>query len=731
MKKKLTTMMFCLLLAAGWTMGVQAQLLPGTKGKAAHRMRVNCEKSGAAAMDVPQPGAPEDHVFMAPLRTPYTVTADEVRTRSFFETELDPLTWTGVDGTTQTTLLTVPYTDPNGMMALIERIYTDEDIPGIQYSYVRSSIHPYYAIDFGWDIPGGGGTLTITTQDPTCVLASITIEDVTGHNTLIDWWFEDEDYELPEGWTTSSPLQITTIAGFGGVYMDGGNNTGGTITIPLEPLNNPTSAYRINFYAVSSGSGYAHHVFVPGATYGGQINLNPGSWKRCGYIYVPASIKTPPKENGYTTLLVKLKDGVNEDINARAPQFTHSEQELRDFFSTYVDEIQLLTDGLRVGEGSPDAGTMFAYTGTLNKFFFISKGKLCYATSSDYPDIFYSVDWAPFYSMFEEFSPVIPDDIGGFDDYYLRMKELGEFFPIEHDCESVIYQQHYFSMTGKTGHDAYNMNCLVFYIPDNRGKRTSREYQQGDTPGYQIEDPNDHMPGTGLYVATLDAEERPSDTDPENFYTVDVTWETNLNEFASGAIIPQTYYLYEIYDRCPHDGVMDTTLVYVGEQTYWPFEGDPNYNPEWPHDDYPLGEEGQCPETSYPITYYVIATPTGATNPDTFFAKSNDDDVLIPAKNDFMGVKLLRYESDYVIDDEVNYYRNFIAPRNLADRNITASSVGEHGRTLVLYRGEDAVIYLDLMMDQGKAYYRFRYDKQVRADGYDETGNKGNNNSNN
>ena len=81
-------------------------------------------------------------------------------------------------------------------------------------------------------------------------------------------------------------------------------------------------------------------------------------------------------------MLVKLKDGVNESLDDRCPTVTENTDSLRNFFTKYVSEIQLLTDGLRVGSDE-DAGTVFAYTGNLNKFFYISKGKMAFLSSLD------------------------------------------------------------------------------------------------------------------------------------------------------------------------------------------------------------------------------------------------------------------------------------------------------------------------------------------------------------
>ena len=426
-----------------------------------------------------------------------------------------------------------------------------------------------------------------------------------------------------------------------------------------------------------------------------------------GYTF-PGTI-TPPDENGYTVCLVKLYDGINMTDADMAPEYTATTEELENYFTTYVKEIQLLTDGLRVASGTSNAGTVFAYTGDLNRFFFLSKGKMFYYSSIQGLDY----DRAPFYSMYEEFSANDVSDQTGFTDFYEKMKQ-GTTYDIKHDCMGVNYRQHYFSMSGKQGTTENRVNSLVFYIPDQRGILNSdwREY-----------DPN-HLPTVGMYMVDLYAEVEPSTT--PDYYTVTVHWHDNLDDLTHTDNIPQTYTLYETKIN-PETGQVETHVVYTGMDTSWNF-------------DYPVGDPSY-----YDISYYVVATPVGEggttenptyTNPD-FFAKSNTDDVTIPGKSDFLGLQWQRYESDYVIlnpQEQVNYYRNWLAPHALSvqgEAGITAGNVGTTGRTLTLYRNdgkeEKPIMYLDLIMDGNKAYYRIRHinkeaNQQVE-DGYDpETG---------
>ncbi len=87
-------------------------------------------------------------------------------------------------------------------------------------------------------------------------------------------------------------------------------------------------------------------------------------------------------------MLVKCSNKFDA-ANDRATLYTYSLDDLYAYYNKYISEMQLLTDGLRVGEGTSDAGTVFAYTGVLDKFFFIGKG-LSFEEISKVPNEFTS-----------------------------------------------------------------------------------------------------------------------------------------------------------------------------------------------------------------------------------------------------------------------------------------------------------------------------------------------------
>lgn len=754
MNKKLTTTLLGLLLAVGWTSSASAQALPqAIMTKAPARVttpspmmetanhsgdtwqpyKFNWGSQFTAPQDSkskgsPRSQAPQSTRFMAPKRSQnYNLTATVTHPKSWYQ-NLPEVTWSGGSQN-----ITEPFTDVDGMMALVERVYTDKDIPGAKYSETWHCDIPYQTIEYGWDIKGTQyEDIQIKLYSGYIDIYGIRIKDKNG-NVLYNWTAPQTNGAstgLPSSWTLSDfengsaslTQEYVSSQGRYAYWMGSQQYGGGIINIParyLNSLNNTTGYLSIEVCSYFNGaSEYVSPTTSNTAVLIGNETFDfvrDSAYSNSFYYsyptYIPGTI-TPPDECGYTVLLVKLHTGKNQSGTPpyEVPDYTHSKSELRDYFTEYVKEIDLLTDGMRVNEGDTTAGTVFAYTGDLGRFYFIGKGKMSYTSSLEAVEL----DMAPFYSMYEEFSPnAAGSGNQNITDFYEKMKQ-GVTYPVVHDCQSVNYLQHYFSMAGKQGTNENRVNSLVLFIPDYRGNgnRWSRTY---DTF---------HQPTVGMYMVDLYAEVEPSTT--PDYYTVTVHWHDNLDDLTHTENIPQTYTLYETKIN-PETGQVETHVVYTGMDTSWNF-------------DYPVGDPSY-----YDISYYVVATPVGEggttenptyTNPD-FFAKSNTDDVTIPGTSDFLGLQWQRYESDYVIlnpQEQVNYYRNWLSPHALSvqgEAGINAGNVGNTGRTLTLYRNdgkeEKPIMYLDLIMDGNKAYYRIRHinkeaNQQVEP-GYDpETG---------
>lgn len=704
MKKKLTVLMFGLLLAVGWTSNASAQELAMHKSTASLKSTKKAEiKQSDAKWEMPN-ALKRGQGYRAPLRSQnFSVTAPVTHTKSWYQ-NLPNVTW---DGGSQN--ITEPFTTVDGMIALCKRIYTDQTIPGAQYSGTIDVDIPYQTIQRGWNIIG-----THYNDDIMIFLGSgyinfDKIRIVAGTDTTV-WSVTNNTTSLPSGWTVDGTLRFRSFNVNGQSRRFAYLNGGGYIYIPANQLASSTGYVKVDLTSIFYSGGYTSPnsdntlQAIGSDSYGFELDSaysNNVYWSLP--FYCPGTVN-PPDSCGYTVMLVKLYDGKNYSAPPyEAVERTTTEDELKNYFSEYIEEIQLLTDGLRVNEGSADAGTLFAYTGDLNRFYFISKGKMYYMTSINEVN----GDLAPFYSMFEEFSPNTESGFEDITDFYTELRK-GTTYSIVHDCQSVNYLQHYFSMSGKQGTAENRVNSLVLYIPDNRGntERWSRTYV-----------PN-HQPTVGMYMIDLFADIEPSATETDT-YIATVNWYDNLDDITHVDDIPQTYYLYQIIGN-------DTICLTPNgtDQTSWTGP-------------YPVGDP-----TAYDVHYFVIGVPTNATNPDTFFAKSNTDDVTVPGKTDFIGLQWERYESDYVTkneydpaNNEVNYYRNWLSPHKLSGNNqsgINAGNVGINGRTLTLYREDTPIIDLELVMSGNKAYYRIKYrdrqNNQQVEHGYNEnTGEKENN----
>ena len=722
MKKKLSILAFGLLLAVGWTFSASAQLLsePTTTLKARVMLPELVNTSNSVSKQelkndfrsTPQAEMTEVVDFTsfisganrAPKRATYNQTAIATHVRAWY----DAKTYTWSDGTnTYTAKYTDPATNPYQMAYLVGKTYVNPEMPGIKYSEVYDADHPYMNIGLGYDIPtnarwnlsSGDETtysdIVITSPTNTYVrIYSITV--LSGSEVLTSYCYATDGGTLPyneeEGWSW----------GLSGTWSVSGNyiypgSTSAAITIPAVLLNGHSDiSLVINCY--DSNSYYYAYIAINGSST--QIGADdPTDYTWSIAPGTTSSTVTPPYENGYTTFLVKVKDW---DLSTDAPQYVTSWNNLINYFNTYIDEIQLLTDGMRVKEGSVDAGTVFTYSGILNRFFFISKGKLAYLQSTSTSQ---SYDRAPFYSMYEEFSPTTTAAGDEITDFYSRMLE-GESYGIVHDCQGVNYMQHFFSMSGKAGTEAKSLTNLIFYIPDNRGLAGDRNYEE------------EHAPQVGLYNITLRARAVPvPDYSPSNrYYNVTNDWVSSLSQILDFDV-DQDYELWIwIYDaqgnpvakeKVEGTDIFHNTLTY----TY---------------------QVPQNPE-SYTIVYRVKGWPKDATNnpvndPDgTFYTWSNLAEVLIPGYENFLSLKLDHYESDFKIDEEHNYYRNFMTVDNQnPDNALTANRILAGQDLFKLYRFADGdknskvkAAELSFFQDGNEIWYNIDYFGQNILDGYD------------
>ena len=681
MKMKVTTLLFGLLLAVGWTSNAFAQ------------------------SNLYLPTAVHDKAYYDALE----------------------YTWTDANGETHTSKATDVANDPYQMYELIRFVYGNPAFPGPTYGAYTSSFTvedpiTYHPIPGGWNITAASGTATrdITIEinnrrrnNGSYRVVRLRSIQVLSGNTVIDgcsWSYTNNGTSWPNSnWSSTGTVQGNN--GNNANYLNF-SNAGGTITISSNLLQGYTNvSVVINFSTEDNNSGYSVVVNGQSRT---DINSTTYSDRTWNVTLPPEGENTfvqgtviPPYENGYTALMVAVKNeataasesGTGVTGSRNTGSYLNNKSGYVNYFAERVAFIKLLTDGLRIGnEEEHTTGTVFNCAGTYNKFFIISKGRA--REKSDYTKINLiqnSNDWwnsnnwyygevFPFQDMFEEFSPTTVDANSQISDFYTEMMD-GKIYKVVHDCASVIQEGHQFSMSGNSGTQVYAMDGLNFFIPDFRllfwndtynnhtiDGRDINSYMNADENGHTTSFANggywagwfvnynpQYAPKIGIYKITLDADAKKAPGyDPENpKYEVTLNWVSSLNEM-TGDMVPQTYTIYKVIYNA--DGTETREyLATVQDETSFTYQVDQG-------------------DDSYTITYIIEGHPTPDENSyyPSFVAWSNLDDVVIPGLSNFLALVLDHYESDFVIGtklgEEKNYYRNFL--------HVTGDDEGEKALTI-------------------------------------------------
>ena len=449
----------------------------------------------------------------------------------------------------------------------------------------------------------------------------------------------------------------------------------------VDPATNPYQIYDMlrwvycnpeipgtKYTAVTNGDVYYGEQYDLESYWGSSRHYDPG-WD----IY--DDDVTAPYEEGHTMFLVKLKNYTNQPS-----AHTTSKAQIINIFNTCIESVTLITDAMRVGDGD-NIGSIVNIEGEFNRFFVLGKGKSYYVeptTSNNEPP------YAPFYNMFEEYSPTTTDSGSEIKDFYDKMT-AGVIYPVVHDCSSVMRMEHYFSMAGKNGTQEKSLTGMFLYIPDNR-------YQlYAENRNY---DP-DHQPQVGIYVIELGAQ---AADNGDHTYTVQLDWTSKLNE-AVGSEVPQNYTVY-VYVT-DETGTTRVELVKTTETTY----------------SYVVPQD----EHSYTITYVVYGE---AIENNAFNTWSNDASVVIPGWNDFISLTLKHYESDFVKAEGKNYYRNFMGIIN--DVNAITPENIDNGMNTIIVNRFDAdlpdvqmpIATITFTNNNGNVRYSIEYVEQNILPGY-------------
>ncbi|MBE6316413.1 MAG: hypothetical protein E7078_07205 [Bacteroidales bacterium] len=666
MKIKLTTLLFGLLLAVGWT------------------------SSAFAQSDLYLPEAVHNKAYYDALE----------------------YTWEDANGNTHTSKATDVADDPYQMYELIRFVYGNPAFPGPTYGAYTSSFTvedpiTYHPIPGGWNIVAAGNS---NPRDiviiPSGTAVNFTSIQITSGGTPIEgcsWNSSNNGTTLPSGWSG-------TMSYYYGYYYC----SSGSITIPASLFTDYSSVdVIINAFGDNANQTISvNNISKPITTSNNEYEWNITLPEEGAFVQ---GTVIPPYENGYTALMVAVKNDATPATETDGGAYFSSKQGYVDYFDKRVAFIKLLTDGLRIGNDEEHStGTVFNCAGTYNKFFIISKGRAREKSNQtksyrigNANDWWNNTRWYygetfPFQDMFEEFSPTTGAKGGQITDFYNEMMD-GKIYSVVHDCASVIQEKHQFSMSGNNGTQAYAMEGLNFFIPDfrllywmgqdsipqtnywgevtgytyfNCDGRDIMSYERGNETGktgqtvsgrdyywsaYFAQYNPQYAPKIGIYKITLEADAKKAphyDPDAPK-YEVTLNWVSSLNEM-TGEMVPQTYTIWKVTYNA--DGTEKREfLATVQDET---------------SDTYEVDQE----EESYTITYIVEGHPTPDGNSDypSFVAWSNLDDVVIPGLSDFLSLALDHYESDFVIGsklgEEKNYYRNFL--------HVTGDGEGEKALTL-------------------------------------------------
>lgn len=421
----------------------------------------------------------------------------------------------------------------------------------------------------------------------------------------------------------------------------------------------------------------------------------PGIWQ-CGYTkegkregtidynvtkndYLNAIYDIPkgdykPNEEGYTTLIVKVKDTWTPSLETDL-----SKKETLKYIANSIESVQILTEGIYIptigtdGKKNPNPGAIYRLSGNANRLFFMSKGRGRAGVNKNFLGYVTSVetihDYAPFNGMFEEYSPVAVSGGQVVENFYTKLVN-GDIFKVEHDCSSVPGNEHYFCMMGAKGTKKFDVTDLIVTIPDYRLWYWNQRDKQGSMDVNYTNYHKSYAPSLGLYGIQLKATATPADGDE---YTVELKWTSSLNEITGNEFDQR----FKVWVRT-EDGGLEPLLDANGNQVeIAPGETfQYNYNEK-------QGFEGR------EITYVVSGQPTDALFNGYKEVYSNDDKVFIPGLDPDEGLRLnigTTSTSDYDLATETNKYKNLITiDHNLVNTHVKYGNL-QAGSKLAFYR---------------------------------------------
>ena len=539
-------------------------------------------------------------------------------------------TWTDADGT-HTSYLNEPATKPEQMIAMIQKIYTDPEIPGnlkrgfasngtdngetnqaVYYSgvgtveltgnYVDDPTSYRWKDGFGWGITGN-----INEIKESSYLAL----DEDNRTDYFAFYapFDTEQYKPEKEGLTLLLVELKDT------YEDGSNNTitNGTYNTEYDRLKayfaNTVKSIRVITQAKRTGQGVEAGTLF-------KIDCD-----KMNKFFLLAKGQLHLDHNSFFCTM-----GLAEDL----------------FTGDYADINW---------DFAPEPGGIFYY-----KMSYSSDDDYYYENNPTFTGQYFTEchETVPFfYHMFEQFSPSMPSATSGTIDLYQNMTTNMESFPVIHDCLGITYKNHQFMLYGADSEDddCQDIRDLMFFVPDYRMLKDDNR-----DPAFYLEEylnyNQNFKPTMGLFVI----KQNPitgEQIDGQDTYKLHLTWDSNLLKFLPGE--QGQYTLYRVITN--PDGTK--TYQVVGEFNPNTFEY---------YDNVPMQQTGQQ------VTYVVQGQDVGKF---LSLQMSNEESYIIPGLDRAEQIRIALnndyYFSRYDAAEQKNYYSNSLIANNTIGTNVKPS----------------------------------------------------------
>lgn len=346
----------------------------------------------------------------------------------------------------------------------------------------------------------------------------------------------------------------------------------------INPSNEYT-AYENNAFKVKYSP-----CLAPGNPYFSAEEIS--DWLDETVLKENKKIKISDPIEGATAMMVELVD--DYEFNRQ----DSPEQMLRK-----IKRLSIMTSQRYIrGTSSGNPGYLFNYVGALNRFYVISKGNNRIANNSD--EVGGELQGhAPFYHMFEEFSPT---NSGPHYNAYAGMRDGMESYGVDHNCTSVSGQDHIMIMSPQpteanpnTMRD-YAVN-FMFFLPDLRFANDSRvkgfgakgdngegQGQAGEYYGWYTYYDENHQPYFFLSYLNATIDDMPvlgylldsqgeKEVANENKATVKLRWQSTYNNVVGYQAL-EDFYIYRVVDDVeePNPLVPGKDFVMNGKRANFP-----------------------------------------------------------------------------------------------------------------------------------------------------------------